>query len=181
MKTAVELLSSLVSHEFLDAIGVVTSASALYRLLRGEPLVRALRKCLASGELSEDGVRRYVAGLSRDFQSGTQFPHEIALAAIAVALESWNSSFADEYLRDLARLRRVSEFELAPGVADRCRVVKKQDAPAPRRIVRRLPISNKKWDIKRPIRTTGPQNLSVNIQTIALTESMKCRKSSILQ
>jgi hypothetical protein len=169
MKTAVELLATLTSPEYLGPLGVVTSAPALLRLLNKEPLVRELRKCLASGELSEDGIRRYVSKLSRDFQPGVQFPHEFALAALAVVLESWNSAFAEEYLRDLAKLRRVSEFELAPSVAERCRAMRSQNLPTTRRSIHRLRGADKKWDVKRTNLRSRPLNLAVNIRTIALS------------
>ena len=56
----------------------------------------------------------------RDFKRGTQFPHEPALAAIAVAIESRQTKFADDFLLDLARLNKIAEMDLAPRVAAIC-------------------------------------------------------------
>jgi len=51
-----------------------------------------------------------------EFQRGTQFPHELALAALAVMLESRRTKFAEDFLLDLARLGKISEMDIAPRI-----------------------------------------------------------------
>ena len=47
------------------------------------------------------------------------FAYEINLEAIAVALETYPGPFAEEYLKDLSRLK-IPELPLAPRVARLC-------------------------------------------------------------
>jgi hypothetical protein len=67
--------------------------------------------------------------LMRDFRPGSQFQHEIALAAIAVVLETRYTAFADEYLLDLARLHTKAELDLSPRVAQLCRSAWSENRP----------------------------------------------------
>ncbi len=120
-------LNDLKSDEFRLALGVVSGAPGMRRCLQKSPLVRRLRGALKSGEISEARIRRFVGELSSQFCAGTAFFHEPALAAIAVAMESWNTPFADDYLRDLSRLDRIAEFHMAPLVAGLCRHAKRRD------------------------------------------------------
>jgi len=82
------------------------SDDALYELLSQAKQVRALRAGLGTGELLEKEVREFTYRLLRDFRSGVLFEHDIALAALAVALSrDWNTPFAEEYIIDLAKLK----------------------------------------------------------------------------
>lgn len=110
-------LNALTSDEFFLSLGVSATAPGLLRALRRSPFVKELRESLATGEVTERGVRLFVARLMREFRPGVQFFHEPALAALAVALENRSTAFAEEYLLDLARLKHIAEMELAPRVA----------------------------------------------------------------
>lgn len=114
------VLDDLLSVDFRLALGVVSSPAAMRRCLRRSPQVQRLIAAWRSGGVSEESIRRFVARLSREFVPGLQFHHELALAAIATALESTYSAFATEYLTDLARLKRTAAFHFAPRVADDC-------------------------------------------------------------
>ena len=57
----------------------------------------------------------------REFVAGSPFKYDRALAALAVVLEARYTSFADEYLLDLARLYNKAELEFSPRVAQLCR------------------------------------------------------------
>ncbi len=66
--------------------------------------------------ITERDIRRFTEELMRDFERGVKFPHELALAALAIAMENRRTDFVEEYLLDLARLN-IAEMSLAPGVA----------------------------------------------------------------
>lgn len=65
-----------------------------------------MRKALGTGEVLEKEIRDFANCLLRDFRPGVLFEHDIALAAVAVALSrDWNTPFAEEYIIDLAKLK----------------------------------------------------------------------------
>jgi hypothetical protein len=78
-----------------------------------------LRSALQSGEVTEDTLRVFSATLLRDLEYGRRFPHELAIAAMAVALESRPTPFAEEFVMDLARLE-LPELPVAIRVAREC-------------------------------------------------------------
>lgn len=110
-------LDALLSDEFPLSLGVSTTAAGLRRALQRSSFVKELRESLTRGEVTEAGIRRFLARLMREFRPGVQFFHEPALAAIAVVLEHRSTAFAEEYLLDLARLKHIAEMDLAPRVA----------------------------------------------------------------
>jgi len=116
----VNVLEALKSTEFLLSLGTSATASGLRRCLQRSPFVQAVRESLLKGEITEEGIRRFVGCLEREFQPGIQFFHEPALAALAVALEGRRTAFAEGYLYDLARLNKIAEMDLAPRVAGAC-------------------------------------------------------------
>jgi hypothetical protein len=112
-------LEQLASDGFQSVFGSVSTTQALLRVLRRTPAVRQVRESLASEQLSDGDLRAFVAELLHAWSPGRLFPHDVALAAIAVVLESRFTSFADEYLHDLARLR-APEVPKATRVARLC-------------------------------------------------------------
>ncbi|MEX2140154.1 MAG: hypothetical protein WD894_12890 [Pirellulales bacterium] len=113
-------LAKLTSEEFFASIGTPSSPKALRRYLHLCTEVKEVRTSLASGQISEETIRRFVDELKAHFVRGVQFPYELTLAALAVALETWRTDFADNYLLDLARLRGYSEMHIAPRIAGLC-------------------------------------------------------------
>jgi hypothetical protein len=130
----------LTSERFKTSIGAVSSPAALRRHLLQTKVVSEIRKSLAKGYITEASIERFTNGLMGDFVRGTQFPHELAFAALACALEARHTDFAEEYLLCLAKLTKISELHFAPRVACICalerqkaaKVVKKSFAPAAR-------------------------------------------------
>jgi hypothetical protein len=62
-----------------------------------------------------------------DLRRGECFPHDLALAALAVALEYRPTPFAKEYLRDLSRLR-LAEMSTSVRLAQECLAHSRQQA-----------------------------------------------------
>jgi hypothetical protein len=109
-------LEDLLSDGFLADIGIVSSAKTLRRCLTNSAYVDGLRRAIAGGAIREETIRRFCDELMVDFERNVRFPHEYALAALAVALEDRKTDFVEEFLLDLARLNIV-EMPFAPEVA----------------------------------------------------------------
>ena len=110
-----DLLERVASEDF-EAELVASTPAVLRKLLMRRSEIEALRRCYDDGSLSDDGIRDFVNQLLADGGGEEPFPYQVALAAIAVMLEERFSLFAEEYVRDLARVRS-SSFALASGVA----------------------------------------------------------------
>jgi hypothetical protein len=109
-------LEWLLSEEFDSTVPPYSSAGALRAHLRSEQFVRTLANGITNGVITEGRIRRLVAAALREFRPGVRFVYETALAALAVALETQFSAFADEYLHDLAAIRS-REVAMASRVA----------------------------------------------------------------
>ena len=116
---SVELLERLKSDAFAAEAVFFSTAGALRRILVGTSEVGAVKQALRQGAITEDSLRRFVADLMTDLRRGERFPHEVALAALAVVLEMRPTEFADEFLHDLSALR-LSEMSLCIRVAREC-------------------------------------------------------------
>ena len=114
-----DVLKNLKEDSFVVRFACGSSPEGLRRALARTDEVRVARESLSSGVLTEDAIQDFVEALLFDFQAGTAFPHDIALATIAVLLESRPTNFAAQYLEDLSSLRR-NEMMMSPGVAKFC-------------------------------------------------------------
>ena len=122
--TTKELFQRIASVEF-QADVVAPTPSVLRHLLRRRWEVRDLQIAYDSGCLLDEQLRTFVNGLLRESAACDRFPYQIALAAIAVMLESRFSLFAEEYLNDLSRIRS-DRFSVAARVARECLAARKQ-------------------------------------------------------
>ena len=113
------LLLRLTTDEFADSIGFILPPASLRRVLQHSADVRRLGAALRYGQVTGKDIREFVGQLLREFRPGELFHHDIALAALAVAMEHLSSSFAEEYLIDLARLQRP-EFRASFRIARVC-------------------------------------------------------------
>ena len=109
-------LDSLTTDEFALQLGVISNARAIHRRLQTCEEVHHIRTALKNGEISEESIRQFSAELLREYSPGQLFPHEMALAATAVMLETRATSFASEFIVDLARLE-LTELPIAIRVA----------------------------------------------------------------
>ncbi len=114
-----QVLQRLQSEDFAVAVGFHSNPAVLRRRLARMPEVPAVREALQQGAITEETIRRFVSHLMEDFVRGEHFAHEDALAAVAVALETRPTNFADKFLRDLAQLK-LAEMSLCIRVAREC-------------------------------------------------------------
>lgn len=124
-------LSILSSPEF-DATIVASTPNVLRLLLARTAEVRELRKAFDAGSITGQQIRAFVEGLLRASAALDVFPHQTALAAIAVAFENRFGPFAREYVSDLARLQGP-RFWFAGRVGKLCLAGQSQFAESMRR------------------------------------------------
>lgn len=98
---------ALVDDEFLVDYGLLGNPRALQSALARSRQVSRIRDALANGEIDEDALRLFVGELLRELKIGTLFPYDVSLAALAVAIQSRPTAFAEEFLRSLAALKLV--------------------------------------------------------------------------
>lgn len=78
-----------------------------------------MKEGLRQEAITDNTLRNFVSSLLQDLRRGERFPHELAVAAIAVALEGRATDFADEFLHDLSRLE-LAEMSACIRVAREC-------------------------------------------------------------
>lgn len=81
--------------------------------------VAMLRYSIRSGAVGEEDIREFVAEVLNVFDPGVRYEEDIAVCAVAVALEDHYSLFAEEYLIDLASVRS-RELSFASRIAAEC-------------------------------------------------------------
>jgi hypothetical protein len=113
------VLQVLGTDEFSDGIGFVLPPAPMRRVLQTDPRVRALESALRYHQVREAELREFVGCLLSEFRPGDSFRYDIALAALAVAMQHWRHPVAEEYLLDLARVDRP-EFRCSFRVAREC-------------------------------------------------------------
>lgn len=114
----------LATDQFSDQAGFVLPPGPMRRRLLRDSHVQMLESMLRYDLVTASEIREFVSALMVDSRPGEIFRHDIALAALAVAMEHWRRPFAEEYLRDLAGTRRA-EFRCSFRVALECLEVRK--------------------------------------------------------
>jgi hypothetical protein len=112
-------LHALASDAFAVEIGFLLPSRALRIRLRRAAAVQRVELAVRLGAIGEADVRAFAAEMVRSFRPGSLLPGELALAALAVALESCPQDFAEEYICHLAKLK-LSEMATAIRVAKGC-------------------------------------------------------------
>jgi hypothetical protein len=115
------LFTRLCSDEFIFSIGFLHTPSSVRKRLLESPTVRELSSVLRFGGITEELIRSFVSFATNGLVVGRRLPSDLALAAIAVALELRPTEFAEEYLHDLARIRLpFPEMGVSIRVAREC-------------------------------------------------------------
>lgn len=114
-----KLLQTLASEAFAVKVGFLLPPLALRRQLQRFEAVRQIERAVREGAITETEVQEFTGDVVRHFQPGFLLPGELALAALAVALQFCPQDFAEEYLCHLARLN-LAELRTAIRVAREC-------------------------------------------------------------
>lgn len=110
------VLENLKTDAFTLKFSFISNPIAVHRALQRSVDVENIRLALGSGEITEATLRAFCASVLSELEPGKRLPQELAIAAIAVALETRATSFAEEYVLDLARLD-LAELPIAIRVA----------------------------------------------------------------
>lgn len=125
-------LHTLLSEEFDDSVGFILLPAAFQSVLRRSQVVRKITNAIRHGEITDQMLRSFVSELTGELVKGEALRGDIALAALAVSVETMQTPFAEEYLTTLAKLR-VPEMSTSVRVARECL---KRRASLPRNQVR---------------------------------------------
>ena len=112
-------LQFLTTDNFILEAGFLRPPVAMRRHLRKLRTIGQIALAVRTGSITGSMVRSFAAECTTAFQRGSLLPHELGLAALAVALEACEDDFAEEYLFDLSRLN-LPELRTAIGVAREC-------------------------------------------------------------
>jgi hypothetical protein len=115
----IPVLAKLTSQDFEEAVGSLVPASVLRRVLHGNVSVRAVSEAFQIGTATEQNLRDFIRAELGALRRGEPLPHDLALAALAVALEGSRSSFATEFITGLAGLDIV-ELQMSVLMAREC-------------------------------------------------------------
>jgi len=141
-------LDSLTTDDFAIRLGLISNPRAIHRRLQVSDEVHSIRRALANGEITEESLRRFTAELLCEYAPDQLFGHEMALAAIAVVLETRATAFASEFIGDLARLE-LSELPIAIRVARESARIQLSVTGSKSRLVRmRLEQQPCEWQLK---------------------------------
>jgi len=115
----VSALDRLTSEAFMLSAGFLSTPAGVRRFLHRTRETREIREALRQGAIAEHTIERFVSSLLEDLHPGESFPHQLALSALAVVMETWPTEFAERFLLDLSRLRSA-EMSLCIRVAREC-------------------------------------------------------------
>lgn len=113
------VLQQLTSDDFAVSAGFLSTPGSLRRFFHQAKEVAAIKEALRQEAITESTLRGFVSSVLRDLRCGERFPHQLAIAAIAVVLETRPTTFADEFLHDLSRLG-LAEMSMCIRVAREC-------------------------------------------------------------
>lgn len=103
METSTKL-QALLSEDFESKFFIIDNHPArLRQLMLEDSLVIELREAIRTGEIAWEQVEEFVSTIADGFKKGFTLDGDIALCAIAVAVEGFNSKFSYEYLETLSK------------------------------------------------------------------------------
>jgi len=107
------------SQRLYEISGLINNADAQRDAFRQTSEIQELKLALKNGSVNEQQIRKYVDSILTNLRTGETFEGNIFLAAVAVALVDIHNSFAEEFISDLAALKR-SEMSASIRVAKSC-------------------------------------------------------------
>jgi hypothetical protein len=113
------LLDELTRDEFELAVGALVPPSSLRLVLQRNRLVQRIADAVRRGMLTEQNLRDFVSSRLAELRHGVPFEHDVAIAALGVALEGSPSQFAAEFLSELAGLA-IAEMQQSILMAREC-------------------------------------------------------------
>ena len=116
---SIEVLNNLMSEQLREAVAYVSTSKAIYYILGDRKEVLEFMEAFHPITLNEKTIRRFVSTLVDDFVKGERFKHEIPLAALVVALNTFPNEFIDQFLYDLANVG-IAEMSISSRVAQEC-------------------------------------------------------------
>jgi hypothetical protein len=111
------VLSRLNSDQMLGVASTISGSAALRHYFASCDEVQDVAFALQRGVITEEGVKRFVEDLLDDLKKWVLFSHDLTLAALAVALETRYTLFADEFLHWLSQMQSA-EMPIGPQVAN---------------------------------------------------------------
>jgi len=121
------LLEHLRSDDFLyhRSFLIILPPSSMRHVLQGSSFVQDINNAVKSGEITESDIREFATSIN--VKRGELCSDDLALAALAVALEDVETDFAHEYINDLAALN-ICEISTGKYVAREILRQKAKDA-----------------------------------------------------
>lgn len=111
-----KILEALCQNDLVELSLVTATPRALRDMLKKRKEVLEVAFALKEEALTEDDIKLFVSALLRGFKPLKKFSGDIALSALAVALETIPRSFAESFLKDLSALH-IQELPMSPRVA----------------------------------------------------------------
>jgi hypothetical protein len=113
------IFEELLSEEFDSKYFLVEMTDSLYSKLSHDELVIKLHNFLESGIVTWNELREVVDKIAGTIEPGFSLNNQIALCAIAVAIEKLPSQFTGEFLDTLSR-SRAPEIGKVSRIARKC-------------------------------------------------------------
>ena len=115
-RSSLDILNALSSDAILELGMAVSTPEGLATLLKRRPEVLELRRALDQGSITPEHLRQFAASVFQRFEAGKRFYADVTFCALAMAMETYATTFAEEYLRELSGLR-IAEMPMSAKVA----------------------------------------------------------------
>jgi len=112
-------LDKISSENYLFSLGPELPPKAMREVILSTQECKNIRKDIEQGIVTDELVGEYVHKLFSEFKSGERFSHDLTLATLAVCYENYSTTFAKEFISDLASLRLV-ELSISSKIANEC-------------------------------------------------------------
>ena len=116
---SVPKLAVLLSDDFEFKYCMLDYPARLRLLMLEDNSVTELHEAIRVGEISWEQLKEFVDTIVSGFKPGFTLDGDIALCAIAVAIEDFESEFSEEYLNKLSKLK-AAEVRKPVRVAIEC-------------------------------------------------------------